>query len=88
MRLIGAIFVFLHLAFLVTCILIINNFVYIVDVMEEKDCSDATTLEVFKDLRESINKAYDANWLALIFVIVMGLSELIATLVLFILSCR
>lgn len=87
MRLISGILVILLLCFLISALLIISNYKNIVDFVEKKHCTDATTLATLKYLRGVLMDAYDYNYMALWAAIVMAAAEIIATVWLCVLSC-
>lgn len=87
MRLIAGIFIVLKGCFLISAMVIIKNFTHIVDYVEEHNCTDSTTLAIFQFLRGVLLDAYDQNKYGLITVGIMAGCEIIATLILCILSC-
>jgi len=87
MRLIAAIFIVLKLSFLVSAMVIIKNFTSIVDYVEKNNCTDETTLAIFLFLRGVLLDAYNQNLFGLITVSIMAAFEIIAIIILVILSC-
>lgn len=87
MRLIAVIFIVLKGAFLISALVITKNFTHIVDYVNEKKCSDATTIEIFLFLRSVLQDAYDQNLIGLIAVAIMAAFELAAAIILCSLSC-
>lgn len=87
MRLIAGIFIILKGSFLVSALVIIKSFTNMVDYIETHNCTDATTTAIFVFLRGVLLDAYNQNIYGIITVGIMGGFELIATLILCILSC-
>lgn len=86
MRLIGGLFIILHLCFLITIIIICQKFIILVDDVVQFKCTDPMTQEVFLYVVEGVRQANKKNIVSLIVVSIMGISELISTLILLFLA--
>lgn len=83
LRFMSAIFVVLKAAFLASCLALISKYRAVYAFARDHDCSDSTTLFVLGYVDESLGKARQDNWLGLVAVIVMGLLEAAAVVILF-----
>lgn len=86
MRLIGAIFIVLHLCFLITLIIVMNGFTNMIDDVTHTPCTDPTTLMFFNYVYAGIYSAYKKNWVCLIVVSVMGISEIVCSTILLVMA--
>lgn len=82
MRLIGAIFIILHLSFLITLTVVMTNFNNMITDIKRNNCTDTTTIMVFEYVYDSIHSAYSKNIACLVIVAIVGVCELISSTIL------
>lgn len=88
MRIIGPLFVFLKLAFLAACMIIINNFERLASLVESEQCSDPLTIAIFDDIDDAMQEAYRYDVYCLVVVSIMGGMELFTIVLLCALGYR